>query len=117
MAVGARLLLGLALLAALIGVLLQLYRLRKPVRSLFVSTTNLPLPPHVELASSTRAALTLATTSDTKLQTNSLFADYMCQSGLIQMLDICVTRGCIMLQQLQLYELVETKAMGLIVAV
>jgi hypothetical protein len=35
MALGARLLLGLALLAALIGVLLQLYRLRKPVRSLF----------------------------------------------------------------------------------
>ncbi|XP_047085157.1 membrane-associated progesterone-binding protein 4-like isoform X2 [Lolium rigidum] len=30
MALGARLLLGLALLAALIGVLLQLYRLRKP---------------------------------------------------------------------------------------
>jgi hypothetical protein len=68
MALGARLLLGLALLAALIGVLLQLYRLRKPVRSLFVSTANLPLPPHVELASSTGAALTLATSSKLQIQ-------------------------------------------------
>ncbi|EEE58542.1 hypothetical protein OsJ_09838 [Oryza sativa Japonica Group] len=47
MVLGARLLLGLALLAALLAVVLQLYRLRKPVRSLLLLlpkfSTGLPV--------------------------------------------------------------------------
>lgn len=54
MVLGARLLLGLALLAALLAVVLQLYRLRKPVRSLLLLlpkfSTGLPVSLRLDIA-------------------------------------------------------------------